>query len=97
MNCNKREDELIGYLIDALSNEEKKHLELHLISCPKCKQKLENFKKSRSLLHAWNPFVPPSDHEQFKHKIMENITAQRLIEEKISQKLILETIDQSLF
>ena len=93
MNCTKREDELISFLIGDFNEEKRKSLESHLGSCTKCKQKLENFRKSRSLFQQWNPSVPPSDHQQVKQKIMDNIKAQKLVEERISNELLLEAIE----
>ena len=93
MNCTKREDEILSFLIGDFNEEERKSFESHLGTCTKCKQKLENFKKSRSLLKQWNPSVPPSDHEKIKQKVIDNIKAQTLIEERISKELLLETIE----
>ncbi|MCX5886569.1 MAG: zf-HC2 domain-containing protein [Proteobacteria bacterium] len=84
MNCNEKEDLLIDYLEGILEHEEKDRLESHLSSCQKCQTKLAKLKKVRSLLRQWNPVNPP---DELKQKVMDNLKALTLIEEKANKEL----------
>ena len=83
MNCNKMEDQLIGYLLNTLNQEEIESLEAHLSSCQKCQERLEELKKARGLFRKWKSVIPPFD---LKQKVLDNIKAQKLIEEKTSKE-----------
>lgn len=83
MNCNEKEDLLIGYLANILEQEESEKLEVHLTSCHECQRRLNELNKARALLRQWKPVIPPSD---LKQKVLDNIKAQKLIEEKTSQE-----------
>ncbi len=83
MNCNKAEVNLIGYLLNMLTQEERKNLETHFSSCRKCQRRLEELQKVKSLFKKWKPVSPPPD---LKQKVLDNISAQKLIEEKTSAK-----------
>lgn len=79
MICNKTEDQLINYLLNTLKQAEAAEIEKHLSSCQKCQRRYETLQKTRSMLRAWKPVNPPPD---LKQKVMDNIQAQKLIEEK---------------
>jgi hypothetical protein len=85
MNCNKTEDQLIGYLLNTLSREDLEGLEDHLSSCRNCQRRLEELKKAKRLFGRWKDVTPPPD---LKQKVLDNLRAQKLIEEKIFQKRI---------
>jgi hypothetical protein len=82
MKCNKTEDQLADYLLNILHQEDRDKLEIHLGSCLKCQQKLERFKKAWILLEEWEPVISPSALGEIRQKVIENIKAQNLIEEK---------------
>ena len=83
MKCNKWEDQFIGYLLDTLEQEERESLETHLTSCQTCQRKMEVLEKTRGIFREWKPVSPPSD---LKQKVLDNIRAQKLIEEKTSKE-----------
>ena len=82
MICNKTEDQLINYLLNTLKQAEAAEIEKHLSSCQKCQRRYETLEKTRSMLRAWKPVNPPPD---LKQKVMDDIQAQKLIEEKNSK------------
>jgi len=84
MNCNEKEDLLIGYLAKILEHEEKEKLEVHLSSCQKCQSRLMELKKAKELFRQWKPVPPPLD---LKPKVMDNLKALTLIEEKTNKEL----------
>jgi len=79
MNCDEIENLLIGHLANVLDKEETGKLELHLASCRKCQKRLEELKKAKEVFGQWKILGPPPD---LKHKILNNVTVQRLFEEK---------------
>ena len=83
MNCNSMEDQLIGYLLNTLDQKEIEMLKTHLSSCRECQERLEELKKARGLFREWKPVNPPSD---LRRKVLDNIRAQKLIEEKTSKE-----------
>lgn len=89
MNCNKTEEKLIGYLLNTLSLDEGKQVEIHLASCQHCQRRLEELTKARGLLKEWKAVNPPPDLTQ---KVLDNVVAQKLIEERISPELHLKDI-----
>ncbi len=90
MHCNKiTEDQLIGYFLQTLQHDAREHLKAHLGLCHMCRKKLADLEKIKGLLQQWKPVTPPSD---IKQKVLENVKAQELIEEKISQASLLEEI-----
>jgi hypothetical protein len=94
MNCNKVKDQLIDYLLNTLNQGGRDKLETHLVSCPKCQQKLESFKKAWILFGKWEPDIPSSDLGQIRHKVIENIRVQKLIEEKSSKESLFITTER---
>lgn len=86
MNCNKREDELISYVLDTLGQEDKETIEIHFTSCRQCQRRLEKLRKARSLLKECEPSIPLYNSKQFRQKILADLRAQQLIEETISKK-----------
>jgi len=84
MNCNEKEDLLIGYLTDILEHEERDRLEAHLSSCQKCQRRLGELKEIKDLFKRWVPVSPPPD---LKSKVMDNLKALTLIEEKSNKEL----------
>lgn len=89
MNCNKKEDQLLGYLLKTLNPDERKDLEIHFPSCQFCQRRLEELEKARGLLRQWKSVNPPPD---LKQKVLDNIKAQKLIEEKSSQGSLSEEV-----
>jgi hypothetical protein len=87
MNCNKKEDQLLGYFLNTLNPAEREDLETHLPSCQFCQRSLEELEKARGLLRQWKSVRPPPD---LKQKVLDNINAQKLIEEKTSQEALSE-------
>ena len=83
MNCDKMEDKLIGYLLNTLEQEERESLETHLSSCQTCQRRMEVLEKTRGFLREWKPVNPPPG---LKQKVLDNIKAQKLIEEKTSKE-----------
>jgi len=79
MNCGEIENLLIGHLANVLDKEETGKLEFHLSSCRKCQKRLEELKKAKEVFRQWKILGPPPD---LKHKILNNVTVQRLFEEK---------------
>ena len=90
MNCNRKDDQLIDFLLNTLSHRERTRLAKHLSECSTCQQKLEDYKKTNKLLKQWTPVVPPADCRKITQQFMDNIKAQSLIEK--SSKKSLSTI-----
>jgi hypothetical protein len=88
MTCNKKEDQLIKYLLNILEQAEGVEIENHLSSCQKCQRRYERLQKTRGLLRAWKPVNPPPD---LKHKVMDDMRAQKIIEEKSFKKSLFIT------
>lgn len=89
MNCDKTEDQLIGYLLNTLEQEERESLETHLSSCQTCQRRLEVLEKTRSIFREWEPVSPPPG---LKQKVLDNVRAQKVIEEKTSKESSIEDI-----
>ena len=89
MNCDKTEDQLIGYLLNTLEQEERKTVETHLSSCQKCQRRLEELEKVRGLFKEWKPVSPPPG---LKQKVLDNVRAQKVIEGKTSKESPIEDI-----
>ena len=89
MNCDKREDTLIGYLLHSLERKERESFKSHLASCQKCQESLELLEKTRNLLKEWKSVSPPPD---LKQKVLDNVRARKVIEEKTSQESPAEDI-----
>ena len=83
MNCDKMEDQLIGYLLNTLEQEERGSLETHLASCQTCQRTMEVLEKTRDILREWKPVSPPPG---LKQNVLDTIRAQKLIEEKTSKE-----------
>jgi hypothetical protein len=83
------EDLLIGYLTNILEHEESEKLEAHLSSCQRCQKRFTELKQVRNLLRQWKPVSPPPD---LKQRVMDNVSAQRLIEEKINKEIYPEDV-----
>ena len=96
MNCNSMEDQIIGYLLDTLSKEQRGKVENHLSSCENCQKTLGNFKRARSVWKRWVPVMPSYDFDQIQQKILTNVRAQKLIEEKSSEATVFVTIISEL-
>jgi anti-sigma factor (TIGR02949 family) len=84
MNCNEKEDLLIDYLAGILEHEERDRVESHLSSCQKCQRRLGELKEIKDLFKRWVPVSPPPD---LKSKVMDNLKALTLIEEKSNKEL----------
>jgi len=83
MTCNKKEDQLIRYLLTILEQTEAAKIENHLSSCQTCQKRYERLQKTRGLLRTWKPVDPPPDLQQ---KVMDDMRAQKIIEEKSFKK-----------
>jgi hypothetical protein len=88
MTCNKNEDQLIKYLLNTLEQAEAVEIENHLSSCQKCQRCYETLQMARGLLKAWKSVNPPSD---LKQKVMDDMRAQKIIEEKSFNQSLLIT------
>jgi anti-sigma factor RsiW len=64
MTCNEIENLLSAHLEDLLSPEEKKGVEGHLASCPRCRQSLSHLKEAEDILHGLEEVEPPPFFEQ---------------------------------
>jgi len=84
MNCNETEDLFIGYLLNILVQERKDQIDTHLSSCQKCQRRLMELKKAKDLFRQWKLLSPPPD---LKHKVLDNLKTQKLVEEKVFQKI----------
>jgi len=84
MNCNEKEDLLIDYLAGILEREESERVESHLSSCHECQKRLKELNKVRVLLRQWKRVSPPPE---LKSKVMDNLKALTLIEEKANKEL----------
>jgi hypothetical protein len=89
MNCNKKEDQLLGYFLNTLNPAEREDLEIHLPSCQSCQRRLGELEKVRGLFRQWKSVIPPPD---LKQKVLDNIRAQKLIEEKTSQESLSKNV-----
>ena len=87
MNCKREENQLIGYVLNTLTDSERNSLEKHLSECSMCRQELEDYKQTTKVLGKWEPVVPPADFKKIRQKVINNVKAQRLIE-KSSQKTL---------
>jgi hypothetical protein len=87
MNCNRKDDQLIDYLLNTLSDRKKTRLAKHLAKCSTCQQKLEDYKKTEKLLKQWKPFVSPTACSKITKQFISNIKAQRLIEKSSRKSL----------
>jgi len=64
MTCNEIENRLPAYLEDLLSPKERKSMEGHLASCPRCSLVLADLKKAEELVRGLGEVEPPPFFEQ---------------------------------
>ena len=64
MTCNEIDNLLPAYLEDILSPEEKKNIEGHLASCPRCSRAFADLKRAGELVRGLGEVEPPPFFEQ---------------------------------
>ncbi len=82
--CKDIKNLLPAYLEDALSSEEKKHVEEHLAGCFSCRQDIADLKKATDFLHNLEEVEPPPFFEQ---RIMAAIREEKKQKQGIWRKL----------
>jgi hypothetical protein len=91
MNCDKTEDQLIGYFLNTLKQKERERMGTHFTSCQKCQRRLEELEKVRGLFREWRSVNPPPG---LKQRVLDNVRAQKLIEEKTSKETHTEDLSK---
>jgi hypothetical protein len=84
MTCNEIENRLPAYLENFLSPEEKKSIEGHLASCPRCSRASEAIKKVEEIVQNLTEVEPPPFFEQM---IMSRVTQEDAQKQGILRKL----------
>jgi hypothetical protein len=84
MTCREIENTLPGYLDDALSEEERRHIEEHLAACPQCREVLADLKRAVGLVQDIADVEPPP---WLKQKIMAQVREEADRKKGIIQKL----------
>jgi anti-sigma factor RsiW len=84
MNCNEIENLLPAYLENLLSPEEKKNIEGHLASCPRCSRAYEALKKTEEIVQDLTEVEPPPFFEQ---RIMSRVREEAAHKQGILRKL----------
>ena len=60
MACDDHKDQLMGYLDDELSDEQRRRFEKHLAGCPDCAKELDEFRKLKAITDEVD-LVEPED------------------------------------
>ncbi len=84
MTCNEIENRLPAYLENLLSPEEKKNIEGHLASCPRCSRAYEDLKKTEEIVQDLTEVEPPPFFEQ---RIMSRVREEAAQKQGILRKL----------
>lgn len=84
MTCKEVENRLPAYPDNILSPEEKKHIEEHLASCPRCAKALADLQKTGEQLRELDEMEPPPF---FKQKVMARVREEARQKEGIVRKL----------
>jgi len=84
MTCKDMEQNLSAYLEDILSPDEKRLLEEHLASCPRCRKAIEDLKKAGTLLREVEEVEPPP---WFAQKIMSRVREEAKQKEGILRRM----------
>lgn len=84
MTCNEIENRLPAYLENLLSPEEKKSIEGHLASCPRCSRACEDLRKAEEFVQDLTEVDPPPFFEQ---RIMTRVREEAAQKQGILRKL----------
>lgn len=84
MNCNEIGNLLPAYLENLLSPEEKKNIEGHLASCPRCSRAYEALKKTDEIVQDLTEVEPPPFFEQ---RIMSRVREEAVQKQGVLRKL----------
>jgi hypothetical protein len=84
MTCNEIENRLPAYLENLLSPEEKKNIEGHLASCPRCSRACEDLRKAEEFVQDLTEVEPPPF---FEKRIMSRVREEAAQKQGILRKL----------
>ncbi len=74
MNCRKIRKRLTAYISNELSEDERRKIEIHLQTCPSCRNELIFLRTTREILGAWDEVDPPEElFDRFKARLAEEI------------------------